>query len=66
MTGIDPRDRLPLLAAVVVMILGNIVGYVADLTIYFTVFAAPVALVAFGATRYVLHGSPYPMGVRQP
>jgi hypothetical protein len=66
MTGIDPRDRLPLLAAIIVMILGNVVGYVAELTIYFTVFAAPVAIVAFGVTRYVLHGSPYPMGVRQP
>lgn len=66
MPSIDPRDRLPLLAAVVVMILGNVVGYLADLTIYFTVFAAPVAIVAFGVTRYLLHGSPYPMGVRKP
>jgi hypothetical protein len=66
MTGIDPRDRVPLLVAVAVMILGNVVGYAAGLTIYFTVFAAPVAIVAFGVTRYLLHGSPYPMGVRQP
>jgi hypothetical protein len=66
MTGIDPRDRIPLLAAVVVMVLGNVVGYLAELTIYFTVFAAPVAIVVFGATRYLLHGSPYPMGVRHP
>jgi hypothetical protein len=64
MTGIDPRDRIPLFAAIVVMVLGNVVGYLAELTIYFTVFAAPVAIVAFGATRYLLHGSPYPMGVR--
>jgi hypothetical protein len=66
MTGIDPRDRLPLLAAVIVMVAGNAVGYAADVTIYLTVFAAPVAIVAFGATRYLLHGSPYPMGVRGP
>jgi hypothetical protein len=65
MTGIDSRDRIPLVAAVVVMLLGNVVTFAAGATMYFTVFAAPFAVVAFGATRYLLHGSPYPMGVRR-
>lgn len=66
MTLIDPRDRLPLLAAVLIMLAGNVVVFALDATMYFTVLAAPLAIVAFGLTRYLLHGSPYPVGVRQP
>jgi hypothetical protein len=66
MTLIDPRDRLPLLAAVLVMLAGNVVVFALGATMYFTVIAAPFAVVAFGLTRYLLHGSPFPIGVRQP
>lgn len=60
MTGIDPTDRIPLFAAIAVMILANVANYLAGSTIYLTVLAAPVALAAFAGLRYVLHGSPYP------
>jgi hypothetical protein len=66
MTLVDPRDRLPLLAAVLIMLVGNVVVFALGATMYFTVFAAPFAVVAFGLTRYLLHGSPYPVGVRGP
>ena len=66
MTGIDRKDRLPLLAAVIIMLVGNIVVFALGATMYFTVLAAPFAVVAFGVTRYLLHGSPYPVGVRGP
>ena len=64
MVSIDPRDRYPLLAAVVVMLGGNITSYAMGVTMYATVLVAPVAVLAFGLVRYRLHGSPYPVGVR--
>jgi hypothetical protein len=60
MTGIDPTDRIPLFAAVAVMILGNVVSYLMGSTVYLSILAAPVALAAFAGLRYALHGSPYP------
>ncbi|ERG95935.1 MAG: hypothetical protein J07HQW2_02396 [Haloquadratum walsbyi J07HQW2] len=60
MVSIDPRDRLPLVSAAVVMALGNIIGYAVGTTMYLTIFAGPVAVFAFGGVRYLLHGSPYP------
>lgn len=60
MSGIRPEDRLPLLAACIVMVLGNVVGYLAQWTIYMSIVFAPVAIAAFGATRYFLIGSAFP------
>jgi hypothetical protein len=64
MTGIDRKDRLPLLAAVLIMLAGNIVVFALGATMYFTVLAAPLAVAGFGLTRYLLYGSPYPVGFR--
>jgi len=65
MASIDPRDKLPLVSAAVVMALGNIIGDAVGTTIYLTILAGPVAVLAFGAVRYFLHGSPYPESMRQ-
>lgn len=57
---IEPEDRLPLLVACVVMVLGNVVGYLSNWTVFMTIVFAPVALAMFGVTRYVLHGAAFP------
>ncbi|MFB6118055.1 hypothetical protein [Halosegnis sp.] len=64
MARIAPADRVPLLAAVVVMLLGNVAGYLAGATVYLTYLAAPVAIGAFCGARYLLHGDPLPAAVR--
>ena len=66
MTGIDPTDRIPLFAALAVMIIANVVNFLAGSTIYLSVLAAPVALAAFAGLRYALHGSPYPAAMNRP
>jgi hypothetical protein len=63
MSQIDSKDRIPLIAAIVVMALGNAIGYIANVTIYLTIIAAPVAIATFGILRYMMHGSPVPMDV---
>lgn len=60
MPGIEPEDRFPLLAACIVMVLGNVVGFLAQWTVYMSILFAPLAIVAFGATRYFLIGEAFP------
>jgi len=60
MAGIHPSDRVPLLAAVLVMVLSNVVGYVVDITVYISVLGAPIAVGAFALLRYLDDGTPYP------
>ncbi|MFB6125771.1 MAG: hypothetical protein ABEJ79_00505 [Halolamina sp.] len=60
MSGFDPKDKYPMLAAVVVVVLGNVVGYFMEVTIYLSILATPLALVAFGVVRYLLYGRALP------
>lgn len=62
---VDPTDRIPLFAAIVVMILANVANYLSGSTIYLSILAAPIAVAVFAGLRYVLHGSPYPAGMAQ-
>lgn len=65
MTGIASEDLLPLLAASVVMVLGNVVGYANGWTVQMSILFTPLALLAFGIVRYTLHGNPLPDGLRE-
>ena len=60
MAGVHPSDRVPLLAAVLVMVAANAVGFVLDITVYISILGAPFAVAAFGLLRYVDDGTPYP------
>lgn len=60
MSGIHPADRVPLLAAVAVMLIANVAGFAAGSTIYMSVLAAPAAGAAFALVRYLNAGTPYP------
>lgn len=60
MQGIHPADRIPLLAAVIVMIAANVVGYFVGITVYISVLGAPFAVATFGLLRYFEDGTPYP------
>lgn len=63
MSGFDPKDRLPMAAAVIVVVCANIVGYLLDVTIYMSILAAPLAIGAFIGVRYALHGDALPDAV---
>ena len=60
MVGIYREDWLPLIAAVVVVVIGNVITYLNGWTVQAAILFAPFAAVAFGAARYLLHGSPFP------
>jgi hypothetical protein len=60
MTGIKSEDRLPLIAASLVLVVGNVVVYLSGSLVYLGILATPLALAAFGVVRYLLHGSPLP------
>ena len=60
MTGIKSEDRLPLIAASLVLIVGNVVVYLTGNLVYLGILATPLALAAFGLVRYLLYGSPLP------
>ena len=64
MSGFQSEDKYPMLAAIVVVVLGNAVNYLLEGTIYMGILAAPLALVAFGVVRYALYGRalPGPLG----
>lgn len=64
MSGFDSRDRLPMAAAVLVIVVGNAISYTLDLTLYLTILVAPVAIAAFAGVRYLLHGEAIPDGFR--
>jgi hypothetical protein len=60
MAGIHPSDRVPLIAAVLVMVAANAVGFALDITVYISILGAPFAVIAFGLLRYLADGTPYP------
>ena len=60
MTGIKSKDRLPLIAASLVLIVGNVIVYLNGSLVYLGILATPLALAAFGIVRYLLYGSPLP------
>ena len=47
-------------AAIGVLVLGNVIGYSLRLTMYISILAAPLAIVAFMIVRYLLYGSMVP------
>ncbi|MEF8829424.1 MAG: hypothetical protein V5A49_10330 [Haloarcula sp.] len=58
--GFNKQDRLPMVAAIVVIAVSNVVGFAFALPVYVTILATPLALLAFGVVRYVLYGSAVP------
>jgi hypothetical protein len=63
MSGFDSKDRLPMAAAVLILVVGNAISYALGLTLYVTILVTPLAVVAFSAVRYALYGSPVPDGI---
>lgn len=60
MSGFNPEDRAPMLAAVAVVVLANVVGYALGIVVYASILAAPLAIAAFLACRYLLYGTALP------
>lgn len=60
MSGIKSKDRIPLFGACSVMVLGNVIGYVNEWTMYMSVLFAPLAIAVFGLSRYLLYGRAFP------
>ena len=50
--------------AIAVLVLSNIIGYSLRLTIYISILAAPLAIIAFMVVRYLLYGSMVPEVLR--
>lgn len=63
MSGFNPEDRAPMAAAVLVVVLANVVGYFLGLVIYISILAAPLAIGAFLLCRYLLYGDALPDAV---
>jgi hypothetical protein len=49
-----------MVAAIAVVIIANAVGFTLGVTIYMSILAAPLAVGAFVAMRYLLYGSALP------
>jgi hypothetical protein len=49
-----------MVAAIAAVIVGNVVGYLLQITIYMSVLATPFAIAAFMVVRYALYGSALP------
>lgn len=60
MTAIPSEDWPALIAAILVLIAGNVITYLNGWVIHMSILFAPLAIVAFAAVRYVLYGTPYP------
>jgi|GEM_PF-865385 len=60
MSGFNPEDKIPMAAAIAVVILANVVGYALGLVIYMSILATPLAIGAFLVSRYLLYGSALP------
>ena len=60
MAGIKSEDWPPLIAASLVLVAGNTYIYLADALVYLGILFTPLAFVAFGVVRYLLHGNPLP------
>lgn len=60
MSGFNSKDKIPMAAAVLVIVLGNVVSYSLRVTIFLSILAAPLAVVAFVTVRYALYGEALP------
>jgi hypothetical protein len=60
MSGFNEEDRIPMVAAIVVVVVSNVVGYSLGAVIYMSILAAPIAVVAFMIVRRALYGSALP------
>jgi hypothetical protein len=60
MTAIPSEDWPALIAAAHVLLAGNAITYWQGWVIHTSILFAPLAVVAFGAVRYALYGTPYP------
>jgi hypothetical protein len=60
MSGFNEEDRIPMVAAVAVVVLSNVVGYLLEVVIYMSILAAPVAIAVFMIVRRTLYGSALP------
>ena len=60
MVGVYREDWLPLIAAIVVVVIGNVITYLNGWTVQAAILFAPFAAVAFGVVRHLLYGSPFP------
>jgi hypothetical protein len=60
MSGFNQEDKIPMAAAVGVVILANAIGYTLRVVIYMSILAAPLAIGAFLLSRYLLYGSALP------
>lgn len=60
MCGFKPEDRAPMIAAVAVVILANVVGYALGIVVFASILAAPLAIGAFLVSRYLLYGNALP------
>ncbi len=60
MSGFNTEDRVPMVAAIAVVILANVLGYTFGVIIFVSILAAPLAVGAFLVCRYLLYGSALP------
>lgn len=60
MTAIPSEDWPALVAAALVLLVGNVITYLNGWVIHTSIVFAPLAVVAFGAVRYALHGTVMP------
>jgi hypothetical protein len=60
MSGINSKDKIPMAAAVAVIVLGNVVGYSLRVTIFISILVTPLAIAAFVIVRYALYGEALP------
>lgn len=60
MSGMHSEDKLPMAAAIAAVIVGNVIGYLLQVTIYMTILATPFAIGAFMLVRYALYGNALP------
>lgn len=65
MVGIASEDWVPLIAASLVLVVGNVVSYLYAWPVKVTILLTPVAIGAFGGVRYLLYGSPLPDALRE-
>lgn len=60
MSGFNSEDKIPMVAAIAVVVLANVVGYALGTVIFVSILAAPLAIGAFLVSRYLLYGSALP------
>lgn len=60
MVGIPSEDWPPLVAASLVLVVGNAITYLNRWVVHLSILFVPLAILAFCGTRYLLHGNPLP------